>query len=210
MSAAEEVVLNDGVAHLTLDSAAAQAGISKGGVLYHFPTRAALISAMVERLGASFDADLERAGGSGGEPGDFTRAYVAATFAPLPDESALRERRLGAAVIAGVASDAHLLEPLRERFASWQRSIEHDGIGSEVASLVRLASDGLWFCELLGLGTISEELRANVRSALEALCGEALGSRDDRDAARTSHKGEPGAASKKKSAPSPARKASRP
>ena len=60
---AEEVVLRDGVAHLTLEAAASEAGISKGGVLYHFPTRAALVAAMVQRLSSVFDADLERAGG---------------------------------------------------------------------------------------------------------------------------------------------------
>jgi len=57
---AEEVVLRDGVAHLTLEAAASEAGISKGGILYHFPTRAALVTAMVERLGSQFDEDLER------------------------------------------------------------------------------------------------------------------------------------------------------
>ena len=50
---AEEVVLRDGVAHLTLEAAASEAGISKGGILYHFPTRAALVAAMVERLSAA-------------------------------------------------------------------------------------------------------------------------------------------------------------
>jgi hypothetical protein len=35
VDAAEEVVLRDGVARLTLDAAAAEAGLSKGGILYH-------------------------------------------------------------------------------------------------------------------------------------------------------------------------------
>jgi AcrR family transcriptional regulator len=59
---AEEVVLRDGVAHLTLEAAANEAGISKGGILYHFGTRAALVAAMVERLSSRFDEDLEREG----------------------------------------------------------------------------------------------------------------------------------------------------
>ena len=60
--AAEDVVIQEGVARLTLEAAAAEAGVSKGGVLYHFPTRAALVAAMVERFVVSFDADLERYG----------------------------------------------------------------------------------------------------------------------------------------------------
>ena len=77
---AEEVVLRDGVAHLTLEAAANEAGISKGGILYHFGTRAALVAAMVERLSSRFDEDLEREGSGSGQPGAFTRAYLEATL----------------------------------------------------------------------------------------------------------------------------------
>ena len=163
---AEEVVLRDGVAHLTLETAASEAGISKGGVLYHFPTRAALVAAMVQRLSSMFDADLERAGGSSNLRGAFTKSYVEATFGPPSDEEASRDRRLGAAVIAGVAADTELLEPLRERFAVWQHALVTDGLPPAVASLVRLAADGLWFTELLGLAPLDHELRSSVRDEL--------------------------------------------
>ncbi len=165
---AEEVVLRDGVARLTLEAAASEAGISKGGVLYHFPTRAALVAAMVERLSSSFEADLEREGGSSGRPGAFTRAYVEATFGP-PADVASRERRLGAAVIAGVAADTELLEPLRERFAAWQEALVTDGLPPASASLVRLAADGLWFTELLGLAPLDPRVRSAVRDELVSL-----------------------------------------
>jgi len=165
---AEEVVLRDGVAHLTLEAAASEAGISKGGVLYHFPTRAALVAAMVQRLSSSFEADLEREGSASGRPGAFTRAYVEATFGP-PAEVASRDRRLGAAVIAGVAADTELLEPLRERFAVWQQALVTDGLSPASASLVRLASDGLWFTELLGLAPLDPGVRSAVRDELVAI-----------------------------------------
>ena len=163
---AEEVVLRDGVAHLTLEAAASEAGISKGGVLYHFPTRDALVAAMVQRLSSLFDADLERKGGSCGVRGAFTRAYLEATFGPSTDAAASRERRLGAAVIAGVAADTELLEPLRGRFAAWQHALVTDGLPPASASLVRLAADGLWFTELLGLAPLDEKLRSSVRREL--------------------------------------------
>jgi AcrR family transcriptional regulator len=165
---AEEVVLRDGVAHLTLEAAASEAGISKGGILYHFPTRDALIAAMVERLGSLFDADLEREGGRSGRPGAFTRAYLEATFGPSSDTAGSRERRLGAAVIAGVAADTELLQPLRERFAAWQHALVADGLPPASASLVRLAADGLWFTELLSLAPLDADLRSLVRDELLA------------------------------------------
>jgi len=171
---AEEVVLRDGVAHLTLEAAASEAGISKGGILYHFPTRAALVAAMVERLGSRFDADLEREGAGSGEPGAFTRAYLESSFGPASDAAGSRELRLGAAVIAGLAADTELLAPLRERFAAWQDALAADGIAPASASLIRLAADGLWFTELLSFAPLDEGLRSAVRDELLGLLGSSL------------------------------------
>ena len=165
LDAAEEVVLREGVARLTIEATAAEAGISKGGVLYHFPTRDGLVRAMVKRLAATFDADLTRYEGAGsGSAGTFTRAYVQATLGPAGEDE--RDARLGAAVIAGVAADPALLSVLRERFAEWQQRVEADGLPDDVATVVRLAADGLWLVELLGLGAPPPALRARVGELL--------------------------------------------
>src|SRR5580704_395934 len=69
VDAAEEVVLRDGVARLTLEAAAAEAGLSKGGVLYHFPTRDALVAGMVGKIIEEFDRDIEANMEGGDGPG---------------------------------------------------------------------------------------------------------------------------------------------
>ena len=50
LQAALKVVEENGANHLTIDAVAAFANFSKGGVLYHFPTKKALLSGMVEHL----------------------------------------------------------------------------------------------------------------------------------------------------------------
>lgn len=168
MSAAEDVVIREGVARLTLESAAVEAGVSKGGVLYHFPSRAALVAAMVERFVVSFDADLEHFGAYGGEPGDFVRAYLDATLA-LGEPGDVRDRRLGSALLAGVASDPDLLEPLRRRYLAWQGSVESDGIDRAVATAIRYAADGIWLCDLFSLAPIRDDDRIAVGDRLRDL-----------------------------------------
>lgn len=49
LDAAEDVVCSEGVQSLTLDKVAANAGISKGGLTYSFPTKDALLLAMLKR-----------------------------------------------------------------------------------------------------------------------------------------------------------------
>ena len=166
LCAAEDLVIRDGVSKLTLDAAAHEAGVSKGGILYHFPSRAALVSAMVQRFVVSFDADLARYGALDGGPGDFTRAYLKATLAPTEEPGDQRERRLGGALLAGVASDPELLTPLRDRFSAWQEAVEADGMPPEVTTIVRLASDGIWLSDLFELAPVASELRTTVGERL--------------------------------------------
>lgn len=171
ISAAEEVVLRSGVSHLTLDAAAAEAGLSKGGVLYHFPTRDALVAGMVDKIIHEFDLDIDRRLVDERGPGSFTRAYIRATLTPS-GATADREDRLGAALIAAAAAQPSLLLPLQEAADRWQARLEDDGIDPVVATLVRLACDGLWMSDLFGLAVPDARLRTGLAERLLALAGE--------------------------------------
>jgi hypothetical protein len=63
-----------------------------------------------------------------------------------------------------VAATTHprFLEPLRARFQVWQQAIERDGIDPVRATVVRLAADGLWLTDRLGIWCPSRTLRQQV------------------------------------------------
>jgi AcrR family transcriptional regulator len=173
LDAAESIVIRAGVARLTLDAAAAEAGLSKGGVLYHFGTRDALVSAMVERLVAGFDADLDQevdADPTAEAPdGRYVRAYVRATIRPSRTAEDIRRERAGAAVLAAMACEPELLEPLRRSFDRWQARLTDDGVDPVRATVARLAADGIWLGDLFGFAPLPEPLRAQVGAFLEDL-----------------------------------------
>jgi AcrR family transcriptional regulator len=174
LDAAEGIVIRDGVARLTLDAAAAEAQLSKGGVLYHFGTRDSLVAAMVERLVAAFDDDLDREAGSdaddGGEQsGRYLRAYIRATVRMSRTPEEIRQERAGAAILAAMASEPQLLEPLRMAFGRWQQRLVDDGVDPVTATVARLAADGLWLAELFGFASLDDELRQQVAAYLEDL-----------------------------------------
>lgn len=139
LDAAEQLLAEHGTTALTLAAVAARAGVSKGGLLYHFGTKEALVKALVERLVQEFDAAVsERADGT---PGSYTRAYVDATFDIVGDRDPHRARRRWA-VVAAAATASELAEPLREATRRWHR--HDDGVDTVTARVVRLAVDGLW------------------------------------------------------------------
>ncbi|NOG50337.1 MAG: TetR/AcrR family transcriptional regulator [Chloroflexi bacterium] len=59
MNAASNVVNEHGAAPLTLDATAAAAGVSKGGLLYHFPSKDQQIEALLDAYLDGFDARIE-------------------------------------------------------------------------------------------------------------------------------------------------------
>jgi AcrR family transcriptional regulator len=172
LDAAESIVIRDGVARLTLDAAAAEAQLSKGGVLYHFRTRDALVSAMVERLITAFDDDLaeESASDEAADPtGRYVRAYVRATIRPAQTAEDIRRERAGAAVLAAMACEPQLLEPLRQSFDRWQERLATDGVDPVRATVARLAADGMWLGDLFGFAPLDEPLRSQVAAFLSDL-----------------------------------------
>ncbi len=168
LRAADRVVVDWGVSGMTLEAVAREAGVSKGGLLYHFRSKEALIGGMIGRLIEGFEAVLGRElrEDRGAGSGRWTRAYARASFAE--DRWYLE---VGAGLLAGVAEDPALLDPLRRGFRDGQRWAERDGIDPAVATLVRLAADGLFFAELLGFAPPEGALRKRVLEALLSLTG---------------------------------------
>jgi AcrR family transcriptional regulator len=170
LTAAERVALRDGVLRLTVEAVAREAKLSKGGVLYHFATKESLIQAMLDRLIQYCEQEMTQHQQNDAAPGCWTRAYVRKTLAPLtpyPGEAAFpKSKEVGAGLIVAAATNPKLLEPLRKRFRTWQRAIERDGISPTRATVVRLAVDGLWLADVLGIWSLSDKLRRQVLNEL--------------------------------------------
>ena len=102
LDAAEALLCEHGTHGLTLSAVADRAGVSKGGLLYHFPNKEALIKGLVSRLIEEFDALV--ASYEDGRTGSFSRAYVEATFAVVTDRDERRHLRRWA-VVSAAATD---------------------------------------------------------------------------------------------------------
>jgi AcrR family transcriptional regulator len=146
LQAARAVILSEGPLALTLDAVGARAGVSKGGVLYHFPTKAALVVALVQKQIEQFEQDLDVA--LAAEPpgrGRFLRAYLAASLAEGERDGAL------VGLLAALVHEPGLLELWREKTAQWGALASRDGLEPAQAAAVLSAIDGLWLSMLAGL-----------------------------------------------------------
>ena len=169
LDAAERRLLSSGPAGLVLEAVAKQAGVSKGGLLYHFPNKEALVDGLTDRMLAEFDHTQEHLHGvDPSQSGAWARAYLGSTL----DHNGAPARESGqlmAGILAGIGGQPERLATVRERFREWQERLAHDDVDAVRATIVRLASDGLWLSALLGLPQLEETLSRQVVNALDAM-----------------------------------------
>ena len=161
LQAAALVVKEKGASQLTLEAVAKQAGVSKGGLLYHYPNKSALLTAMVAHLNENFEKAIEEQVREGMS---WLEAYIVLSFDP--QHSQIKE---SAGMLAAVANDLSLLEPLAKRYRVLHKHLEANVSDPDLATIARLAADGLWLTELFKVSPLTDKRRSQILTALLTL-----------------------------------------
>lgn len=162
LDAAEATAAEIGVRNLTLDEIARRAGLSKGGIFYHFGDKETLIAAMVDRFTRRFDAAWSGTIAADPEPrGRKTRAYVETSLGHGPNVGEAFDHACGS-LTAAISNLPEKLETVREQSARSQAAVEADGLDPIFATILRLATDGMWLAESFNLARYDPALRAAV------------------------------------------------
>jgi AcrR family transcriptional regulator len=164
LEAGYEIAGQSGVAAVTLEAVADRAGVSKGGLLYHFGSKQALVAGMVDGLCRAF-ADLAgAAAGADPEPaGRSARAYLAASAGGLWQS----DRWL--ALVGALVISPGLLDSWRAGVVAGRAADETENTDPVATAIVRLAADGLWLAGVLGLPALRPQLHAAVLAELDQM-----------------------------------------
>ncbi|WEX85962.1 TetR/AcrR family transcriptional regulator [Sinorhizobium garamanticum] len=165
LEVAARLSLEQGIGAVTLDAVSQAAGVSKGGLLHHFPNKLALLDGLFDELIARFDRAIKEAmEGDDIERGRFTRAYLTVCFALEAEADGKGWQVLTIALLA---------EPhLKARWRDWvaRRADEFAATDSSPNCLLaRFAADGVWLADLLESHELDAATRALVLEELKAL-----------------------------------------
>ncbi|MBF0387283.1 MAG: TetR family transcriptional regulator [Candidatus Omnitrophica bacterium] len=162
LDAAEEVVLENGAGHMSLDMVAKKAGVSKGGLMYHFPAKESLLKAMVDRLITEFYEQRKvKLDGLAESRGRLLKAEIMAALDPNE-----KRDRMALSILAAASQAPGLLDPLRMAHSEHLKLLQESGLPFERAAIISLASDGLMFLELLHLSPFSPVQRKKIAKEL--------------------------------------------
>ncbi|MCY0092983.1 TetR/AcrR family transcriptional regulator [Hoeflea ulvae] len=166
LDCAAGTIIEHGLPALTLENVARQAGVSKGGLLHHYPGKDALIDGLFEQVVTWFGGLIEAAL----EPDEtcharFSRAYLR-VIAGL-DMARPEEKRLSVLILM-LSSDPRYCT----RWNSWVEARLDDHRltdGTPLARSLRLAADGLWLSDLGGGPDSGPETRREILQFLQDL-----------------------------------------
>jgi len=138
LDAFERLLVEGGERAASLDATARAAGVSKGGLLYHFPSREALIEGLLARFSALVDADLDvMASAPEGAIAYYVRSSVAG-------DGAFERAGVAAARLAqaGHPSAVRMIRSVRAR---WLDAVRAHVADPTVALAITLIGDGLYY-----------------------------------------------------------------
>lgn len=151
LDAAQDLAHCSGPGNLSLDAVAARAGVSKGGLLYHFPSKSRLMEALVEDFLSRFDAAL-RAEESTKRPDAAIRAYIAQFLTERK-----REVKPASGLLAALAEDPDMLAPVRRFERDFLTRIRANAADPQMATLAFLAIQGIRSMELLNTQVLTSD-----------------------------------------------------
>ena len=163
LRAASELVREVGASNLSLDAVAERAGISKGGLLYNFPTKVellrAIVAAHVERLEAQVAEAQKRHAGS---PNALIHAVIESSC--LAGGAGKPVKPTG--ILAAIAQDPQLLDPVREHMRRLMQEIRRTSRRPDRAIIALLALEGLRTHDLFEFGALKAEERDGLLASL--------------------------------------------
>ncbi len=158
IDAAEQVVIEDGTRNLTFDAVAEKSQISRGGLLYHFPDKESLLTAMLDRHVDRLNES--RAKKRAQLPATPYREIAAHVLSALGD---VKKHKVGsAAFFALAAHDPAMLAPFKQQYRKFMHDVTGKGLRFQRAAVIALATDGLRVLEFLSMSPFDEKERATI------------------------------------------------
>lgn len=147
LDAFEALLIAEGERAATMDAIARAAGVSKGGLLYHYASKEALEAALLERMETLVREDVEdmRA-----DPAGLVAAFVRTSV--MDDSPVDRALIAGSKLAQGGSADA--AQALRRVRQQWEDALRPHTRDETALQLVLLVSDGLYFNNSLDHGTV--------------------------------------------------------
>jgi AcrR family transcriptional regulator len=162
-----KLIEEQGMTHFTLENIAQRANVSKGGLLYHFPSKEILVQAMIEIFLKELKSSLRKDFLLSSQENDRTiqsinwlKNYIHICF-----NQKIYLNQYKYAILAALTMDPKFLLPVRKFIKESQEEMLSLDFPT-IATMIRLTCEGLWLSELFGFQMVDDRTRINIKQKL--------------------------------------------
>ncbi len=166
LAAAEALSCEVGPARISIEAVASRAGVSKGGLLYHFPNKHLLLRALIADHVAATRRAMEALAPAGSGPIHVARAYLQVT------RDKLSASKAPPGIFAAIAEDPEFVAPLRAFREEMRLQVFGRCPDPKRAQVVFLAAEGLVHSMLTDPQAYDPVASEGAFETLEAMLGE--------------------------------------
>ena len=159
LAAAADVAREAGPGSVSLEAVAHRAGVSKGGLLYNFPTKAKLMQALVEHYLAEFQTSLDEAQASG-------EGLLAAFVKRAALECVEKKPASANWIFSAIAQDPDFLSPMKAFHRQLFARLKDETGDLRAVLICYLAIEGLRSMNLFDFDVLADDERDALLASL--------------------------------------------
>ncbi len=149
LDAVMELILDGGLPAVTQSGVCRRAGISKGGLVHHYPTKEAMVDAFLQRAGQDYLDLVESAMGNRvAGSGKRAAAYIDLFLGDSASTDCNANRDCAAAMVAIVQGSGCQSE-ISGFYQRLIRMLRDDGVSLDLAELIITSVDGVWLQSMI-------------------------------------------------------------
>lgn len=145
LDAFQDTLIESGERAATIEGVAQRAGVSKGGLLYHFATKEAMIDGLLTRLAAQVDADITVMRAAPAGPVDY---FIRSSVSTQSDF----DRTVIATGCLAQGAHAAAQAALQSAQSRWLEVVSEAVPDADVANAIMLIGDGIYYNSSMGAG----------------------------------------------------------
>lgn len=170
IEAARAIILEEGLERLSMDRVAKRAGVSKGAIMYHFPTKRHLQAALLQNYAEHLDQEFRRHEALfEGTPEETLVPGFIAWFQSF-DADNKGWASVGIQLLSQQAHDPELLRPVRAWYETlYGRILKLPKRRRTRMLLVVMALEGLFFTHKFGLDLMGEVYKAEIYELMKEM-----------------------------------------
>lgn len=150
-----EIVRKEGATRLTYDNLVAKSNLTRGGIMYHFPSKQSMLEGLVNHYVAlDMKRTTERWNLYGSTPDGLLKAEIECAM-----EANTSEQNLASALLPVIATNPALLDDVRSQVRARYDMLHDTKMGFERAALVLMALDCFEMSKAFGIEMMNAKQR---------------------------------------------------